>query len=431
MSEDLDRGDFGRGDLGSGDLASSPFAGLVPTRLREGPPRISSSPAAAGRHLAPRDSSRVTRNVLATMPIVLVGTLAMSALNLGGAHAENSEANRNQKPRFDTSDLGSFDTVSKTTSATIAAQPQDADTTTGGTLTVASVTVPSTYKVRSGDTVSGIAGRYGLSTASVLALNGLSWKSLIFPGQVLKLTKTTSSKPAVSTTSTPPKPSTPTAPSTSASTGSKYTIKAGDTITAIAKKFGLTVSAVLAANNLKATSIIYAGRTLIIPSTTTSSSTGSSGSSGSSGSGTQTSQVGSVVVPLSPTMKTNAQTIISVGKNLGVPSYGIIVALAAAAQESGLIDLTSGDRDSVGLFQQRPSTGWGTKAQLLNTTYAAELFYGGPSNPNKGVTRGLLDIPGWQSMTVTQAAQAVQISATPTAYAKWETSARAWFAQLG
>jgi hypothetical protein len=130
-------------------------------------------------------------------------------------------------------------------------------------------------------------------------------------------------------------------------------------------------------------------------------------------------------------MKTNAQTIISVGKNLGVPSYGIIVALAAAAQESGLIDLSSGDRDSVGLFQQRPSTGWGTKAQLLNTTYAAELFYGGPSNPNKGVTRGLLDIPGWQSMSVTQAAQAVQISATPTAYAKWETSARAWFAQLG
>jgi LysM repeat protein len=365
------------------------------------------------------------------MPIVLVGTLAMSALNLGGAHADNSEANRNQKPRFDTSDLGSFDMVAKTTSATIAAQPQDTVTTTGGTLTVASVTVPSTYKVRSGDTVSGIAGRYGLSTASVLALNGLSWKSLIFPGQVLKLTKTTSSKPAVSTTSTPPKPSTPTAPTTATGSGSKYTIKAGDTITAIAKKFGVTVSAVLAANNLKATSIIYAGRTLIIPSTTTSSSTGSSGSSGSSGSGTQTSQVGSVVVPLSPTMKTNAQTIISVGKNLGVPSYGIIVALAAAAQESGLIDLSSGDRDSVGLFQQRPSTGWGTKAQLLNTTYAAELFYGGPSNPNKGVTRGLLDIPGWQSMSVTQAAQAVQISATPTAYAKWETSARAWFAQLG
>ncbi len=68
---------------------------------------------------------------------------------------------------------------------------------------------------------------------------------------------------------------------------------------------------------------------------------------------------------------------------------------------------------------------------MTNPTYAAELFYGGPSNPNRGRTRGLLDIPGWQAMTVTQAAQAVQISAAPNAYAKWETFARSWLAQLG
>jgi hypothetical protein len=129
-------------------------------------------------------------------------------------------------------------------------------------------------------------------------------------------------------------------------------------------------------------------------------------------------------------MKANALTIISVGRQRGVPDYGIIIALAAAAQESGLQNLNYGDLDSVGLFQQRPSAGWGAVAQLTNTNYASELFFGGPSNPNKGITRGLLDIPGWQSMTVTQAAQAVQNSAYPNAYAKWEASARAWFASL-
>ena len=90
-----------------------------------------------------------------------------------------------------------------------------------------------------------------------------------------------------------------------------------------------------------------------------------------------------------------------------------------------------GDRDSLGLFQQRPSTGWGTPDQILDPRFAATAFYGGPHNPNAGRTRGLLDIPGWTSMTVTQAAQAVQISAYPDAYAKWEASARAWLAQLG
>ncbi|TPX00513.1 hypothetical protein FJ656_32410, partial [Schumannella luteola] len=105
--------------------------------------------------------------------------------------------------------------------------------------------------------------------------------------------------------------------------------------------------------------------------------------------------------------------------------------LAAAMQESSLRNIDYGDRDSLGLFQQRPSTGWGTPDQILNASHAARLFYGGPSNPNKGKTRGLLDIAGWQSMSLTQAAQAVQISAYPNAYAKWETSATSWLAQLG
>jgi len=109
-----------------------------------------------------------------------------------------------------------------------------------------------------------------------------------------------------------------------------------------------------------------------------------------------------------------------------VPDYGIVIALATAMQESSMRNLSWGDRDSVGLFQQRPSTGWGTAAELQNPAHAARLFYVG----REGYTRGLLDIRGWQSMTVTQAAQAVQISAYPDHYAKWEASAWAWLYEL-
>ena len=95
------------------------------------------------------------------------------------------------------------------------------------------------------------------------------------------------------------------------------------------------------------------------------------------------------------------------------------------------IKVMHGHLDSVGLFQQRPSSGWGTVAQLTDATHAAKLFYGGPTNPNKGKTRGLLDISGWQSMTLTQAAQKVQVSAYPDAYAKWQASAAFWLSELG
>jgi hypothetical protein len=139
---------------------------------------------------------------------------------------------------------------------------------------------------------------------------------------------------------------------------------------------------------------------------------------------------GSMTVALTSEMAANAKTIIKVGKSLGVNDYALVIALAATMQESTLRNLNYGDRDSLGLFQQRPSTGWGTPAQVTDPTYAARLFFGGPSNPNAGITRGLLEIPGWQSMTVTQAAQAVQQSAYPDAYAKWEASARVWLDQL-
>ncbi|GGK36669.1 hypothetical protein GCM10010124_31640 [Pilimelia terevasa] len=83
-----------------------------------------------------------------------------------------------------------------------------------------------------------------------------------------------------------------------------------------------------------------------------------------------------------------------------------------AMQESGLRNLPGGDRDSVGLFQQRPSQGWGTVAQLRDPAYAATKFY-----------QRLAKVPGWERMSVTDAAQAVQRSAYPNAYAKHEPAA--------
>ncbi len=109
---------------------------------------------------------------------------------------------------------------------------------------------------------------------------------------------------------------------------------------------------------------------------------------------------------------TAAAGIVGVGVRMGVPPRGWIIAVATAMQESGLRNLPGGDRDSVGLFQQRPSQGWGTREQLTDPTYAATKFYA-----------KLLEIPGWQDMALTDAAQAVQRSATGQAYARWEHDA--------
>jgi hypothetical protein len=115
----------------------------------------------------------------------------------------------------------------------------------------------------------------------------------------------------------------------------------------------------------------------------------------------------------------NAATIVAVGRQTNVLEHGLVVALAAAMQESTLNNIDHGDRDSLGLFQQRPSQGWGTPAQIMNPTYAATKFY-----PH------LLSVPGWQNMSVNDAVQAVQRSGTPNAYAKHENAARAVLAAV-
>lgn len=109
----------------------------------------------------------------------------------------------------------------------------------------------------------------------------------------------------------------------------------------------------------------------------------------------------------------NATTIAVVGKRLGMPDHAVTVALAAALQESRLRNLPGGDRDSVGLFQQRPSQGWGSVSELMTPSYAAAAFY-----------KALAKVAGWNDLSVTEAAQRVQRSSAPNAYARWESEAR-------
>ncbi|MFD3560961.1 heavy metal transporter [Streptomyces sp. NPDC058686] len=108
----------------------------------------------------------------------------------------------------------------------------------------------------------------------------------------------------------------------------------------------------------------------------------------------------------------NAATISAVGTSRGMPERAVTIALATALQESGLRNIHHGDRDSLGLFQQRPSEGWGTQAQIMDPVYAAGRFY-----------EHLDKIPGYSRLPLTVAAQRVQRSGYPQAYAKHEPDA--------
>jgi murein DD-endopeptidase MepM/ murein hydrolase activator NlpD len=121
-----------------------------------------------------------------------------------------------------------------------------------------------------------------------------------------------------------------------------------------------------------------------------------------------------------PEQTGNAAAIVAEGQRRGLPSRAFVVALATAMQESRLLNLDHGDRDSLGLFQQRPSQGWGTPAQIMDPTYAAGKFYD-----------RLAAIPGWESMPLWQAAQSVQASGFPMAYEKWEQPSTELVARLG
>ncbi|MFF3159715.1 C40 family peptidase [Streptomyces sp. NPDC057910] len=110
----------------------------------------------------------------------------------------------------------------------------------------------------------------------------------------------------------------------------------------------------------------------------------------------------------------NAKVVVATGAQLGVPARGQVIALATALAESDLRNLDHGDRDSLGLFQQRPSQGWGSREQILDPVYASTKFY-----------TALKSVQGWEQMPVTVAAQKVQKSAYPDAYTEFEKLATA------
>jgi hypothetical protein len=119
-----------------------------------------------------------------------------------------------------------------------------------------------------------------------------------------------------------------------------------------------------------------------------------------------------VTYEVEPEQAANAATIEAVASSRGLPDRAVTIALATAMQESALHNLRHGDRDSLGLFQQRPSQGWGTAQQILDPVYAAGKFYD-----------HLVKIPGYSRLPLTVAAQKVQHSGFPQAYAKHEANA--------
>ncbi|MCZ4497600.1 MAG: hypothetical protein JWQ74_153 [Marmoricola sp.] len=118
-------------------------------------------------------------------------------------------------------------------------------------------------------------------------------------------------------------------------------------------------------------------------------------------------------VALAPDQGRNAALIAAIGVQRGLPARAVTIALATAYQESKIRNLGHGDRDSIGLFQQRPSQGWGTVAQIRNEHYTINKFY-----------EVLEKVDGYETMEITVAAQKVQRSGYPEAYADHEADAR-------
>ncbi|MFF4874453.1 hypothetical protein [Micromonospora sp. NPDC000668] len=121
-------------------------------------------------------------------------------------------------------------------------------------------------------------------------------------------------------------------------------------------------------------------------------------------------------IDLNDEQTANAKAIIAATKKAGLPERAAVISIATSLQESKLENLghlgDMNDHDSLGLFQQRPSSGWGTPEQITDPEYSTTAFL-----------KGLKQVDGWQDMPLTDAAQTVQVSAYPDAYAQWEQQA--------
>lgn len=210
--------------------------------------------------------------------------------------------------------------------------------------------------VGDGETVFDIAARHGVSTAGVLALNGLGWHSQLESGRTLLINPVTA------------RPTSPVADELH-----RHRVGDGETVSIIAQRHGVSTAAVLLANGLSRGSTVRSGQQLVIPVPNLRRS-------------------GSAAVALSGEMRDNASIVIAVGRIAGVPDDGIVIALAAAMQDSSLHNLAFGEADAVGLFQQRPSLGWGDESALLDPRRAAVAFFGGSGSGVVAPATGLLDV---------------------------------------
>ena len=122
---------------------------------------------------------------------------------------------------------------------------------------------------------------------------------------------------------------------------------------------------------------------------------------------------------LSAEQSDNAALVVAATVRRGMPARAATIGIATALQESKLVNIDYGDRDSVGLFQQRPSQGWGTVEQIMDPVYATDAFLD-----------VLIEVEGYEALEITDAAQRVQRSGFPDAYAQHETRARAWASAL-
>jgi LysM repeat protein len=311
----------------------------------------------------------------------------------------------------------------------------------------------SQYVIQSGDTLASVASRFGISENSLKEANEMSESASLTAGDVLRIPGTRQvtaprAIPAIQAAHAASQSrvvwahlesganhNSPGQPSAQLATvsGEETDASNGDSDSTPAAIDPLAID-IPEAPKLR---VVKPPPPAAAPKASSSSSSSSSGSS--SGSSSQSAPApatrqpvsGNVVQLRNDSQREHARTVIRVGRDLGVPDYGIVIALATAMQESSFRNITTAvDHDSLGLFQQRPAW-WGTPEQLIDPVYATTAFFKGARGMNGGWSRGLLGVSGWQNMSVRDAAHAVQRSAHPDLVSRWEASAWAWLAELG
>lgn len=353
-------------------MSSTPFGGRDSASVTQG---------TRGRHLAPRE--RRGLRALGTMPVQLVGSL----VGRGGPAEGTAKRHREDGRRG------------------VLALPPSADRSRAALLEILGVQEPPVdprtieVVVEAGESASDVAARLGVSTASLLALNGLSWRSVLTAGDVLRV-KPTGPRPA----DPGPEPE-------------RHLVRAGETIASIAAAHAVPTAAVLLANGLSRGSALVPGQRLVLP---------------------PVPRRDAETLPLSGEMLRQATRIVAIGRRVGVPEDGVVAALVAAMHDSSLRNLDFGDGGGLGLFQRRPDVGWGDRRAVLDPEHACLAFFGGEHSPVRATARGLLDVPGWSFLAIGEMAAAVQRGGTAgsegqdgaAAYGKWEPFARDWLRTL-